>query len=49
MRALIALFIWLGIPLILIAALGLEGGIWKFLLCGVFGVVSLFYYGLTSK
>lgn len=49
MRCLIALFIWLGIPLILISALALEGGIWKFLLCGVFGVVALFYYGLTSK
>jgi hypothetical protein len=49
MRALIALFIWIGIPLILISALDLQGGIWKFLLCGVFGVAALFYYGLTSK
>ena len=49
MRVLIALFIWLGIPLILISTIGLEGGVWRFLLCGVFGVVALFYYGLTSK
>jgi len=49
MRAIIALFIWLGIPVILTAALDLHGGIWKFLFFGVFGIVAMFYYALSSK
>jgi len=49
MRALFALLIWLGIPMILTAALDIQGGIWKILLFGVFGIVALYYYALSSK
>jgi hypothetical protein len=49
MRGLVALFIWIGIPMILMDALDLSGTLWTFILCGVFGVVALFFYGMTSK
>ena len=49
MRVLFALFIWLGIPVILTAALDLQGAIWKILLFGVFGIVAMYYYALSSK
>ena len=49
MRGIIALFIWLGIPLILIRLMDLKGEIWLFLLCGVFGIAALWYYALSSK
>ena len=49
MKVLLALFIWLGIPVILTAALDLQGGIWKFILFGVFGIVAMFYYALSSN
>ena len=49
MRALIALFIWMGIPIIVMRLLDLHGTIWTILLCGVCGVGALFYYALSSK
>ncbi len=49
MRAIFALFIWIGIPVILITSFNLEGVLWKFILGAVFGFAALLYYGLSSK
>ena len=45
MIGLIALFIWIGVPILIISTYDLEGWFWKFGLAGVFGVVALLFYG----
>jgi len=45
MVGLTAIFIWLGVPLLIINAYDLEGWLWKIGLTGAFGVVALLFYG----
>ena len=48
MIGLIAIFIWIGVPLIIISAYDLESWLWKFGLAGIFGVVALLFYGAAT-
>ena len=47
MIGLIAIFIWIGIPVIISHLFGIESKFVQFLLCGVFGVIAFWFYGLA--
>ena len=49
MIALIALFIWIGVPGIIMRVFDLEGILWTFGLTGTFGVVALLFYAIVSS
>jgi len=48
MRGLIALFIWIGVPVVLMKYFDIEGTFWTILFGGVFGVIAMIYYGYTT-
>lgn len=48
MTGLKALFIWIGIPIMLMRYFELEGILWTFILGGVFGFIAMIYYGFTT-
>jgi len=49
MIALIALFIWIGVPVIIMRVFDLEGILWTIGLTGPFGVVAMLFYAFVSS
>ena len=47
MIALMAIFIWIGVPVMICALFGIDNRFVQFLLCGVFGVIAFAFYGVA--
>ena len=48
MIGLLAIFIWIGIPVIICSVFGIDSRFVQFLLCGIFGVIAFAFYGFCN-